>query len=232
MASSYSSDLKLELQATGENASTWGDKTNNNLNLLQQAIAGYQSIDVASADVTLSMTDASISNARNMIIKLTGTLAANRQVLVPNSIEKFYIIQDATNHNNGKTLTFKTVGGTGFTLDQGTISAAFADGTNITAVNLNTLTGSIGTTQIADNAITTAKILDNNVTTAKIPNDAIITTKILNNNITSAKILDGAIVEAKLGTNAVTAAKLQRKFTISTSSPSGGADGDIWFKYS
>ena len=72
MASSYSSDLKLELQATGENASTWGDKTNNNLNLLQQAIAGYQAINVASADVTLAMTDASVSNARNMILKFTG----------------------------------------------------------------------------------------------------------------------------------------------------------------
>jgi hypothetical protein len=46
------------------------------------------------------------------------------------------------------------------------------------------------------------------------------------------KILDGAVIEAKLGTDAVTAAKLQRKFTISTSSPSGGSDGDIWFKYS
>jgi len=92
MASSYSSDLKLELQATGENASTWGDKTNNNLNLIQQAIAGYEAIDVASSDVTLVMTDASISNARNMILKFTGTLAATRQVLVPNGIEKFYII--------------------------------------------------------------------------------------------------------------------------------------------
>jgi hypothetical protein len=229
MASSYSSDLKLELQATGENASTWGDKTNNNLNLLQQAIAGYQAIDVAGADVTLSMTDASISNARNMILKFTGTLAGNRQVLVPDSIEKFYILQDSTTHSS---FTLKTVSGTGFTLEQGLISAAFSDGTNITAVNLNTLSGTIGTAQIADDAITTAKILDNNVTTAKIPNDAITTAKILNVNVTSAKIADGAVIEAKLGTNAVTAAKLQRKFTISTSSPSGGSDGDIWFKYS
>ena len=62
MASSYSSDLKLELQVTGENASTWGTKTNNNLNLLQQAISGYQSIDVASSDVTLAMTDASVNS--------------------------------------------------------------------------------------------------------------------------------------------------------------------------
>jgi len=231
MASSYSSDLKLELQATGENASTWGDKTNNNLNLLQQAIAGYQAIDVAGADVTLSMTDASISNARNMILKFTGTLSGNRQVLVPDSIEKFYILQDSTTHGSFN-LTFKTVSGTGFTLEQGLINAAFSDGTNITAINLNTLSGTIGTAQIADDAITTAKILDNNVTTAKIPNDAITTAKILDSNITSAKILDGAVIEAKLGTDAVTAAKLQRKFTISTAAPSGGSDGDIWFKYS
>ena len=230
MASSYSSDLKLELQATGENASTWGDKTNNNLNLLQQAIAGYQAIDVAAADVTLSMTNASISNARNMVLKLTGTLAGNRQVLVPDGIEKFYILQDSTTHGSF-TLTFKTISGNGFTLEQGLISAAFSDGTNITAVNLTTLSGTIGTAQIADNAITTAKILDDNVTTAKIPNDAITTAKILNVNVTSAKIADGAVIEAKLGTDAVTAAKLQRKFTISTSSPSGGSDGDVWFEY-
>ena len=221
MASSYSTDLKLELMVTGENASTWGEKSNNNLNLLQQAIAGYQAIDVASADVTLSMSDASISNARNMIIKLTGTLAGNRIVKVPDSIEKFYIVQDATTHGSFS-LTFKTVSGSGFTLTQGLISAAFSDGTNITAVNLDTLSGTIGTAQIADDSITTAKILNNNVTSDKI----------LDSNVGTAKIADGAVVEAKLGNDAVTAAKLQRKFTISTSSPSGGSDGDIWFKYS
>ena len=221
MASSYSTDLKLELMVTGENASTWGEKSNNNLNLLQQAIAGYQAIDVASADVTLSMSDASISNARNMVIKLTGTLAGNREVKVPDSIEKFYIIQDATTHGSFS-LTFKTVSGSGFTLTQGLISAAFSDGTNITAVNLDTLSGTIGTAQIADDSITTAKILNNNVTSAKI----------LDSNVGTAKIADGAVIEAKLGNDAVTAAKLQRKFTISTGSPSGGSDGDIWFKYS
>ena len=231
MASSYSTDLKLELQATGENASTWGDKTNNNFNLLQQAIAGYQSIDVAGADVTLSMTNASVSNARNMILKFTGTLSGNRQVLVPDSIEKFYIVQDSTTHGSF-TLTFKTVSGSGFNLIQSKISAAFSDGTNITSVDLNTLSGTIGTIQIADNAITTAKILDNNVTTAKIPNNATTTVKILDNNVTTAKIASGAVTETQLGTDSVTPTKLQRKFTISTANPSGGSDGDLWFKYS
>jgi hypothetical protein len=221
MASTYSTDLKLELMATGENAGTWGTKTNTNLNLVQQAIAGYEAIDVASADVTLVMSNASISNARNMILNFTGTLAANRTVNIPDSIEKFYILKDSTTHS-GNTLTFKTVSGTGFTLDEGKIHAAYSDGTNVNEVALNTLGGTIGTAQIADSAISTAKLADGSVNNAKITTNAITTSNISDNQISTAKIID----------NAVTAAKLERKFTISTSSPSGGNDGDIWFKYS
>jgi len=221
MASTYSTDLKLELMATGENAGTWGTKTNTNLELVQQAIAGFQAIDVASSDVTLVMSNASISNARNMVLKFTGTLAGNRTVNLPDGIEKFYILQDATTHG-ANSLTFKTVSGTGFTLDEGKMHGGFSDGTNVYEVALNTLGGTIGTLQIDDDAITNAKIADN----------AILTANISNNQISSAKIIDANITEAKIENNAVTAAKLQRKFTISTSSPSGGNDGDIWFKYS
>ena len=220
MASTYSSDLKLELMATGENAGTWGTKTNTNLELVQQAIAGFQAIDVASSDVTLVMSNASISNARNMVLKFTGTLAGNRTVNLPDGIEKFYILQDATTHG-ANSLTFKTVSGTGFTLDEGKMHGGFSDGTNVYEVALNTLGGTIGTLQIDDDAITNAKIADN----------AILTANISNNQISSAKIIDANITEAKIENNAVTAAKLQRKFTISTSSPSGGSDGDIWFEY-
>jgi hypothetical protein len=221
MASTYSTDLKLELMATGENAGTWGTKTNTNLELVQQAIAGFQAIDVASSDVTLVMSNASISNARNMVLKFTGTLAGNRTVNLPDSIEKFYILQDATTHG-ANSLTFKTVSGTGFTLDEGKMHGGFSDGTNVYEVALNTLGGTIGTLQIDDDAITNAKIADN----------AILTANISNNQISSAKIIDDNITTAKINNNAVTAAKLERKFTISTSSPSGGNDGDIWFKYS
>jgi hypothetical protein len=81
MASAFSTDLKLELMATGENSGTWGIKTNSNLNLLQQAIAGFESIAITSTNTTLVMTDANISDARNAVIKFTGTLAANATVL-------------------------------------------------------------------------------------------------------------------------------------------------------
>ena len=130
MASSYSSDLKLELMATGENAGTWGTKTNNNLNLVQQGVAGYQEIDVASGDVTLVMTDGTISNARNMTLKFTGTLAANRTVNFPASIEKIFNVIDGTNHA-GYTLTFKVTSASGFLLCEGNNYICHSDGTNM-----------------------------------------------------------------------------------------------------
>ena len=221
MASTYSADLKLELMATGENAGTWGTKTNTNLDLVQQAIAGYQAIDVAASDVALVMSNASISNARNMVLNFTGTLAGARTVTIPDSIEKFYIVKDGTTHS-GNTLTFKTVSGTGFTLDEGKIHAAYSDGTNINEVALNTLGGTIGTAQIADDAVTNAKIADNAVDSDQIAAGA----------VTNAKVAADAVDTTQLVNDAVTAAKLERKFTISTASPSGGNDGDIWFKYS
>ena len=109
MASSFSTDLKLELMATGENSGTWGDKTNSNLNLLQQAIAGYQAITLTSINTTLAMTDATISDARNAVIKFTGTLGANSTVFVASGIEKTYTLKNGT--TGAFTLALNQVGG-------------------------------------------------------------------------------------------------------------------------
>jgi hypothetical protein len=90
MASTFSTDLKLELMATGENAGTWGDKTNTNLNLVQQAIAGYQEVSIAGGAQTtpLDMSNGALSNARNAVIKFIGTITGNQVVTIPDSIEK------------------------------------------------------------------------------------------------------------------------------------------------
>tara|TARA_R100001510_G_scaffold35735_1_gene32216 strand:- start:1699 stop:2370 length:672 start_codon:yes stop_codon:yes gene_type:complete len=223
MASTFSSDLKLELMATGENSGTWGTKTNTNLELVQQAIAGVQSISLSSGSTTaLVMSNASISTARNMVIKFaTITLSGATTVTIPDSIEKFYIF-DCTSITNPTNLTIKTASGSGFTIDAAKIYAAYSDGTNLTEISLDSLGGTIGTAQIADDAVTNAKIANDAVENAQIASNAIQTSNISNINVTTAKIAD----------NAITAAKLERKFTISTSNPSGGSDGDIWFKYS
>ena len=128
--STYSSDLKLELIATGDASGTWGTDTNNNLNLIQQSVAGYQAIDVAGADVTLVMTNKTISNARNMTLEFTGTLAANRTVNFPASLEKVFNIIDSTNHAN-YTLTFKVTSAAGFLLCEGNSYFCHSNGTNI-----------------------------------------------------------------------------------------------------
>ncbi len=134
MPSSYSTDLKLELMVTGENSGTWGDKTNTNLNLLQQAIAGYQSIALTSTNTTLSMTNATISDARNAVIKFTGTLSANSTVFVETGIEKTYIVDNAT--TGAYTLAFNQVGGSSViwsTTDK-SHKIIYLDGTNPTDI--------------------------------------------------------------------------------------------------
>ena len=148
MASTYSSDLKLELMATGENAGTWGTKTNANLNLIQQAIGGFEQVSVSSgATVALAMSDASISNARNMVVKVASvTLSGATVVTVPDSIEKMYIF-DITAVTNPTNLTIKTASGTGFVTDQAKMYFAYADGTNLNEVSLDTLGGLLPTTQ-------------------------------------------------------------------------------------
>jgi len=129
MASTYT-DLGLEIMVTGENAGTWGDKTNTNLNLIQQGFAGYQEIDVAAADVTLAVTNAVISNGRNMTLKFIGTLAGNRVVNFPATLEKLFNVIDGTDHANF-TLTFKVTSATGFLLCEGHSYLCHANGTDI-----------------------------------------------------------------------------------------------------
>jgi len=138
MTSAYSTDLQLELMVTGENAGTWGDKTNTNLNLVQQAIAGYEAVSIAGGvqTTTLAMTPETISNARNAVIKFTGTITGNQTVTIPDGIEKTYILENGT--TGSFTVAFKTVSGTGVTFattDKG-FKYVFSDGTNVNDIAL------------------------------------------------------------------------------------------------
>ena len=203
MASSYNT-IGLELMATGENAGTWGSKTNNNLDLIQQAIAGYEAVTITdSTTTTLVMSNAALSNARNMVIKIASiTLTGATTVTIPDGVEKFYIF-DLTAVTGVTNLTIKTASGTGFTAGEAKIVAAYSDGTNLNEIALNTLGGTIGSAQIDDNAITSAKISANQVTTAKIADNAITTAKISALQVTADKIANSTITAAKLATDSV-----------------------------
>ena len=130
MANSTSASLKLTVQATGENSGTWGQITNTNLLILEQAIGGYDAFNVTNASRALTFTNGALSNGKNEVIKLTGTLEANVNVTIPDSVEKTYLVEDACNHA-GFTLTFKTTSGTGVLLCEGHTYTLYSDGTNV-----------------------------------------------------------------------------------------------------
>jgi len=137
MPSSYSTDLKLELMVTGENAGTWGDITNTNLNILQQAIAGYESIALnATTGATLTFSNGILSNGKNAVLNLTGTITGNVSVIVPDGIEKTYIIKNST--SGAYTVQIKTSSGTGptfATTDKG-FKLVYSNGTDVVDVSL------------------------------------------------------------------------------------------------
>ena len=134
MASSTSSDLKLELITTGEKSGTWGTITNTNLQILEQAASGYLTQSVASADLALSLSTFAVSNGKNLYYKFTGTLAANRTVTMPDSAERVFIVEDATARSSSNyTLTVKTVSGSGVTIPIGAKIVLYSDGTNISS---------------------------------------------------------------------------------------------------
>lgn len=189
MPSSYSTDLKLELMVTGENANTWGDKTNSNWNLIQQAVAGYQSIALTSTTTTLAMTNATISNARNMVLEFTGTLTGNSTVQLPVGIEKVYFVKDSTTHA-GYTLTFKVASGTGFNLTSGKIYGAYSDGTNMSSIDLSNLGGTMTIDQVLTYGSTTAQSLTVGSLTATnaISSNTLITTTATATTLTGTTI--------------------------------------------
>jgi hypothetical protein len=161
MASSYSTDLKLEIQVTGENAGTWGDITNTNLVILQQAIAGYESVALnATTGVTLTYTNGALSNGKNAVLELSGTISGNVDVTIPSDAtgpdEKVYVIKNST--SGAFTVTVKVAGQTGVTFsatDKGT-KLLYLNGTDVVDSNIGKLSNDFAPT-LAANLDTNAK---------------------------------------------------------------------------
>lgn len=212
MASTYTTDLAIQLMATGENAGTWGSITNTNLVVVQQAIAGYESISIAGGAQTtaLVMTQNALATARNAVIKLTGAITGNQIVTVPNGIEKTWIVSNGT--TGAFTVQFKYAstgtGQTWSTTDKG-IKILYADGTDIQVVDLSTLSGTVATAKIADFAVTTAKLDTNAVTAVKITQSTITQAKLAANSVGANQIVQSTITQSKLAANSVGPNQLQ-----------------------
>ena len=157
MVSSYSTDLKLELMVTGENAGTWGDITNTNLVILQQAIAGYQTVALnATTGATLTFTNGALSDGKNAVIELTGTITGNVSVIIPDGIEKTYLVKNNT--TGAYTVQIKTTSGTGptFATDDKGIKLVYSNGTDVVDSSLQKLSSDYAP-QLSANLDTNAK---------------------------------------------------------------------------
>jgi len=165
MASSYT-DLGIELMATGENAGTWGTKTNNNLSLFEQLTGGFNAQAVnGTGATTLTIVDGNTTGtAQHSMIELTGTITGNITVTIPLDVEKMFYIRNST--SGAYTVEFKYVSGSG---DSHTFSATdkgdaflFAtanDGTNPDIYKI--ATGDVtltGTQTLTNKTLTSPKI--------------------------------------------------------------------------
>lgn len=140
MASTYSTSLKLQLMATGENSTTWGDVTNVNLGTaLEEAITGTADVTFASGDVTLTMSDTNATQtARHLRLDCVGTTGgATRNLTIP-SEEKVYIVDN----NCADAIKVKTSISVGIDVPAGKTMWLFCDGTNVIDVvtHLSSLT--------------------------------------------------------------------------------------------
>ena len=145
MASTYT-PLGIEKMATGENAGTWGTKTNANLDLAEQLLGGYKAVSIAGGAQTTALTVADgalTGTAQARMIEFTGSITGNQVVTIPLDVENFYIIKNAT--SGAYTVQFKYVSGSGGTFtftatNKGTaiVFATANDGTNPDIIEVQT----------------------------------------------------------------------------------------------
>ena len=172
MASTFT-ELGIELMATGENAGTWGTKTNANLNLVEQITGGYLEVSIAGGAQTteLDVDDGALTGkAQNRIIKLTGSITGNQVVTLPVNMENFYIINNATTDGSGTpTVQLKAISGSGATVtwaagEKGykiVYSDGVATNTGIYDTGFSTSEGDVtltGTQTLTNKTLTSAKI--------------------------------------------------------------------------
>ena len=165
MASTYT-PLGVELQATGENAGTWGNKTNKNLQILEQISGGFTQQAVSdSGDTDLSVTDGDTgATLAHRMIEFTGTLSAGRNVTIPIDVQTFYFLKNST--SGSQTVTFKYVSGSGSSVAVGSgetklVFASANDGTNPDILDTGFGTGDVtltGTQTLTNKTLTSPKI--------------------------------------------------------------------------
>lgn len=216
MASTYTTSLKLQLMATGENTSTWGNTTNDNLQYgLEQAIVGSATVTFASANVTLTLTDTPTSQtARNMRLKLAGTTGGARDLILGSGANnpKLYIVENGC----ADAVTVKNTTGIGIAVPAGKTMWVYNDGTDVVDVTtyLTSLTlGSalpVASGGTGQNTYTNGQLLIGNTT---------------GNTLTKATLTAGTGVTITNGTGSITISATGTGGTVTSINADGSTTG-------
>jgi hypothetical protein len=250
----FSTALKLELPGDGQQTGTWGQTTNKNIGtLLEQAITGVKYITMLDANYTLTNLNGVSDEARNAIIIAQGTNSAIRDVIAPLVNKLYYIVNDTT---GGFAIRIRGASGLSVTVPNGICAPVFCDGTNFysaldgTVSNFivngdllaNTIAATTATFSGAISAVSptftgtplapTAAPGTNTTqiaTTAFVQNVAGALGTLSSQNANNVNITGGSITGTNINTYTVGSNATGNK-TISSASPTGGSDGDVWYQ--
>jgi len=147
MSSTYSSNLRLELISSGEQASTWGNTTNTNLGtLIEEALTGIVEIDISAGNKTLTALNGAFDQARAMVIVATGSAGFTRNIITPANVSKVYIVDNSAS-SDIEIVTAASGSPVSVDIPAGTSKFVYTDGTDfyegVNAVNAftaNTIT--------------------------------------------------------------------------------------------
>jgi hypothetical protein len=238
--STYSTTLRIELIGAGEQDGTWGDTTNSNLgDLIEAAITNAVDITFADATYTLSANNGLPDEARNAVLNLIGTNTGPQNLIAP-AVEKTYIVVN----NTGATVTIKTSAGgsTGVAVSDGTTRIVWSDGTNFytgasqtviatTAPINSSTTGDTVTITMDNSGVNAGSYTSPNITIdakgriTAASNVTVVTSAVGTANAINVSAATGAVTFSIAGASNGYGVR-----TVSSSAPSGGSDGDIWYQ--
>jgi hypothetical protein len=182
MASTYTDRLGLEKQGDGENPNSWGTILNTNvIDLIDDAIAGYEIVSVSGTGITLTDNNGSLDQSRNAALEFAGTLTANVTITIP-SEEKTYFVRE--NSSGSFAVQMKTASGSALTLSQGQNIFVACDGTSIYQLDISTSVTSFTANTLTATSITTS-ILDATTVNATTVNTSTVSATVLNTDGTA-----------------------------------------------
>jgi len=191
MASTYTANSGIEKPGSGEQSGTWGTTTNTNFDIIDRVLNGVGTITLSGTTHTLTTSDGALSDGHYKVLVLGGSPSgANTITISPNDQDKLYFVYNNTSQN----AIFSQGSGANATVLAGDFGIVYADGAGAGAA-ATLMTFPVATADIADDAVTNAKLANNAVNTAELTDNA----------VTNAKLADDAVDTAELADDAVTA---------------------------